>query len=138
MKNYILTTLFVLCIGSVTVAQEFEVPKKGAKIYVETNALEVEEAGQITFDLYLVKSKAAKRVSFDDPRFLAPDGLDFFVKKDEDDPSHYEVILQANQIQSGSYSVTVMGKTSGAHSVTGTILSCNVKSSSVVASKDGE
>ena len=138
MKNHIFTTLLVLLISITTFAQEFAQPKKGAKIYVQSNTLEVEQDGQITFDLYLVKSKAAKRASFEDPRFLTPDGLNFFVKKDQEDPSHYAVILQASQIESGSYSVTVTGRTSGSHTVTGTILSCNVTNASIIASKDGE
>ena len=138
MKNQILTTLFVLVISATAFSQNFEVPKKGAKLYVKSNSLEIAQEGETTFDIYLVKSRSAKRTSFENPRFLAPEGLDFYLKRDVSDASHYSVLVKANGIERGNYSVTVSGKTSGIHSVTGTILSFNVLPPSTVASTDGE
>lgn len=138
MKNLFLTTIGILFFSVSVFAQDFEVPKKGAKIYVENNSIEIDQNGEVTFDLFLIKSRSAKRTSFANPRFLAPEGLDFYLKQDALDASRYSVIVKASDIKTGNYSVTVAGKTSGTHSVTGTILSFVVKSPSVVASSDGE
>ena len=138
MKNQFLTTLAVILISSSAFAQEMVPPKKGAKIYVENKSIEISEGGEVTFDMYLLKSKAAKRASFANPRFLAPDGLDFYLKQDAQDPNHYSVIVKADDIKSGNYSITVAGKTSGTHTVTGSILSLTVNPGSVVASTEGK
>lgn len=138
MKNLITATLVGFLISFSTSAQDFEAPKKGAKIYVEDNSIEINQNDEVSFDLYLIKSRAARRANFENPRFLAPDGLEFYIKQNESNPSHYSIIAKATEIEAGDYSITVTGRTSGIHSVTGTILSINVKSASTVASTDGE
>lgn len=138
MKNQITITLIAVLISVASFAQDFEVPKKGAKIYLESTELEVAENEEMTFDLYLVKSRSARKASFEAPGFLAPDGLDFSIQQDENEAGHYTVSLKANEIETGNYSVTVTGKRSGIHTVTGSILSINVTPADAVASKDGE
>ena len=138
MKNQIKLSIIALFVSASLYAQNYEAPKKGAKIYVDDTELEINENGESTFDLYLVKSKVARKASFETPKFLAPEGLDFTVTADENDPYHYTVSVTANEIEQGDYSVTVSGKRSGVHSVTGTILSLKVKPATAVSSKDGE
>ncbi len=138
MKNQIITTVLVLLISISTYAQAYDAPKKGAKIYVENNSLEVAQNQEVSFDIYLVKSKVARKATFENPKFVSPAGLDFYVKEDTTDPTHYTVMLKASEIDTGDYSITVSGKRSGIHSVTGTILNVKVNPSNSVASKDGE
>lgn len=138
MKNQIKLTVIALLASATLYAQNYEAPKKGAKIYVDNTQLEISENGESTFDLYLVKSKVARKASFEAPKFLAPDGLNFTITEDAANPYHYTVSVKADAIQQGDYSVTVSGKRSGVHSVTGTILSFKVTSSATVASKDEE
>ena len=138
MKNQIKLSIVALLFSASLFAQNYDAPKKGAKIYVDNTQIEVNENGESTFDLYLVKSKVARKASFETPKFLAPEGLNFTVTEDASNPQHYTVSVKADDIQQGDYSVTVSGKRSGIHSVTGTILSLKVTSASAVASKDGK
>lgn len=138
MKNQIKLSIVALLFSAATFAQNFEAPKKGAKIYVENAQIELDENGESTFDMYLVKSKVARKASFETPKFLAPEGFDFTITEDANDPTRYTVSVKAGAIEEGNYSVTISGKRSGVHSVTGTILSLKMSSSAAVASKDGE
>ena len=137
MKKLVLTLTVVLS-GLFVFAQDFAAPKKGAKIYVESNSLEVDENDKVSFDIYLIKSKSARKATFENPKFLGPKGIEFEVTQDASDPTHYTVSAKADQIASGDYSVTVTGKRSGIHAVTGTILSLKVNPANSVASSDGE
>ena len=131
MKNQLTITILSFVFALSAFAQDFEAPKKGAKIYVDNTALELNENETLSFDLYLIKSKVARKSTFEAPRFLAPDGLNFTVTQDATDSRLYKVMLNADEIAAGDYSVTVTGKRSGIHAVTGTILSVKVKSSTL-------
>ena len=138
MKNQITATLIAIFMAATAMAQDFEAPKKGAKIFVDNNAIEINQNDELSFDVYLVKSRVARKATFENPKFNSPEGLDFYVKEDAADPSHYTVMLKASEIAAGDYSVMVSGKRSGIHSVTGTIVSVKVNPANSVASKDGE
>ena len=138
MKNQITTTLIAIFMVGTAMAQDFEAPKKGAKIFVDSNEIQINQNDELSFDVYLVKSKGAKKATFETPKFSSPEGLDFFVKEDATDPSHYTVMLKASEIATGDYSIMVNGKRSGIHTVTGTIMSVTVNPSNSVASKDDE
>lgn len=138
MKNQLTITFIALFVGFASFAQDFEAPKKGAKIYIESNSLEIDENEKVSFDIYLIKSRSARKATFENPKFLGPKGIEFEVTQDASDPTHYTVSAKADQIASGDYSVTVTGKRSGIHAVTGTILSLKVNPANSVASSDGE
>ncbi|GAB4237078.1 MAG: hypothetical protein Tsb0034_12010 [Ekhidna sp.] len=138
MKNQAILTLIIALISFSLSAQEFEAPKKGAKLYVKNALIEVNENDQTSFDVWLVKSRAAKKATFDAPSLVSPEGVDFTVVQDVQDPLHYTVTVKATEITPGDYSVTLTGKRSGIHSVTGAILSLKVQAANAVASKDGE
>lgn len=132
---FVLTTLFM---SLSIMAQEFEAPKNGAKLYTSNSVIEVTENGSLTFDLWLVRSKVAKKVSFESPRIISPAGGVFTVSEDPNNKDHYTVNVEAKDLAEGSYSITVMGKRNGIHGITGTILSLNVLPTNVVATKEGK
>lgn len=104
---------------------------------VENTAIEVAQNDETSFDLWLVKSKVARKASFEAPRFISPDGTEFIITADTENEGKYTVTVKANGAAAGNYSVTVMGKRNGVHAVTGMILSLNVTAGTAVA-KDGE
>ncbi len=138
MKNQVTITLIALFIAFSSVAQDFEIPKKGAKIYVENTTVEVNEGGESSFDLFLIKSKVARKATFENPKLMGPKGVSFLVTQDTVDPTRYTVSINAEQITPGDYSITVTSKRSGIHAVTGTFLTLKVNPGNSVASKDGE
>lgn len=137
MKKQAILTLAIALISVSLFAQDFEAPKKGAKLYVENTAIEVAQNDETSFDLWLVKSKVARKASFEAPRFISPDGTEFIITADTENEGKYTVTVKANGAAAGNYSVTVMGKRNGVHAVTGMILSLNVTAGTAVA-KDGE
>ena len=138
MKNQTKLSIVALLFSVSLFAQDYEAPKKGAKLYVDASQIEVNEKGESTFDVYLVKSKVARKASFETPKFLVPEGLNLTVTEDANNPYHYIVSVKADAIQQGDYSITVSGKRSGIHAVTGMILPLKVTSSTTVAAKEGE
>ena len=136
-KQSILTLVFAVIFSS-AMAQDFETPKQGAKLYVENTVTDVVKNGETTFDLWLVKSKVARKADFETPKVISPEGLKFTVTEDAQNPGHYTVSVKADETLKGTLSATVMAKRSGIHSVTGTILTLNVGSEKAVASNDGE
>ncbi|WP_370089376.1 hypothetical protein [Ekhidna sp.] len=137
MKKHI-TFLSLLLLGTLAMAQNFEAPKKGAKIYVEDYTINLDEGGEATFDLWLVRSKFAKRAEFLAPKLLSSSGLTFEVAQDANDVDHYTVKVSAENVKSGQYTSTVSARSTGTQKVTGTTLSFNVVAAQAVASKDGE
>lgn len=138
MKKQLVLTLAIALFAFTTVAQNFEAPKKGAKLYVENTVIEVGSNDEVSFDLWLVKSKVARKAKFDTPKIIGADGVEFTVNPDAQNPGHYTVTLKTSELEAGNYSATMMGKRSGIHAVTGAILTLNVSAGKSVASKDGE
>lgn len=138
MKKQAILTIAIALFSVSLFAQNFEAPKKGAKLYVDNTTVEVSKSNETTFDVWLVRSKVAKKATFENPKFLGPKGTEFTVKADVQNPDHYIVAVKATEVAEGNYSVTVSGKRSGVHAVTGMILSLNVTGGNAVASKDGE
>lgn len=138
MKKQLALILTTLSLSLSIMAQDFEAPKNGAKLYTNNSVIELTENGSSTFDLWLVRSKVAKKVSFESPRIISPAGGVFTVSEDPNNKDHYSVKVEAKDLAEGSYSITVMGKRNGIHSVTGTILSLNVLPSNTVATKEGK
>ena len=137
MKKHI-TFLTLLLLGTLAMAQNFEAPKKGAKIYVQDYTINLDEGGEATFDLWLVRSKFAKRAEFLAPKLLSSSGLTFEVVQDANNQDHYTVKVSAENVNSGLYTSTVSARSTGTQKVTGTTLSFNVGAAQSVASSDGE
>jgi len=137
MKTKITFALVLTIVSLSLLAQDFERPKKGAKLYVQDNTIEVSENGATTFDLWLVKSRLAKKVDFETPKAIHPDGTVFTFEKHPQNPDQYSVSVKAEDIETGDHSVTIMGRRSGMHSVTGTIITLRVNPAKSVASSDG-
>ncbi len=137
MKKHI-TFLTLLLLGTLAMAQNFEAPKKGAKIYAQEYTINLDEDGETTFDLWIVRSKLAKRAEFLAPTLLSSSGLTFEVIQDAENVDHYTVRVSAENVDSGQYTTTVSARSTGTQKVTGTTLSFNVDTAKAVASKDGE
>lgn len=137
MKKHIAIISFIL-IGTLAMAQDFEAPKKGAKIYANEYSISLDENGETSFDLWLVRSRFAKRATFLEPKLISSSGLSFVVIQDENDKDHYIVTVSAKDVETGQYSTTVSARSTGTQKVVGTTLSFNVTPSKAVASKDGE
>lgn len=137
MKKYIALLSFLL-VASIAFSQNFEAPKKGAKIYVESNALTLQAGEETTFDLWIVRSKFAKKTNIFEPSFMTSSELTFSVVQDEADKDHYSVTVSAANASAGTYSSTVSARSIGTQKVIGTTLSFDVTAGNVVASKDGE
>jgi hypothetical protein len=137
MKKYIALFTFIL-FGTLVMAQDFELPKKGAKIYANDYTISVDTDSETTFDLWLVRSRFARRATFLEPKLISSSGLTFEVAQDESDKDHYIVTVSAKDVETGQYSTTVSARSTGTQKVVGTTLSFNVTPSKAVASKDGE
>ena len=120
------------------IGQEFEAPERGAKIYAKDYSISVDAGSETTFDLWLVRSKFAKRATFMAPKLITSSGLTFDVKQDAENQDHYIVTVSAKGVETGQYSTTVSARSTGTQKVIGTTLSFDVRSSQAVASKDGE
>lgn len=137
MKKHITLLSLLFFVASFALAQNFEIPKRGAKIYAQEYTIEVNKGSEASFDLWIVRSKLAKRANFAAPKFVTSSGLTFDVKQDSENKDHYVVKVSANQVADGQYTITVSSRSTGTQKVTGTTLSFSVGSGKAVASKDG-
>ena len=137
MKKYI-AIFSLLLLGTTVNAQEFEAPEKGAKIYAQEYTISVDAEGETTFDLWLIRSRFAKRATFLTPKLISSSNLSFEITQDENNKDHYTVKVSAKGVDAGQYSTTVSARSTGTQKVVGTTLSFNVTPAKAVASKDGE
>ena len=137
MKKHI-TFLTLLLLGTLATAQNFEAPRKGAKIFAQEYSISLEAESETTFDLWIVRSRMAKKAEFLIPTLRSSSGLAFEVKQDTENVDHYVVTVSAKDVDPGQYTTIVSSKTNGTHQVTGTTLSFNITPTKTVASKDGE
>lgn len=138
MKKKLALTLTITLLGLSAMAQNFAAPKKGAKLYVQSTSIEVAEKGATTFDVWLVRSKMARKTIFEDPRAISPAGGSFTITVDPANKDHYTVRLEADDLTTGSYSCSLMTRSAGIHSVTGALLTINIIGGKAVATKDGK
>lgn len=138
MKKHITLLSLLFFVASLALAQNFDAPKKGAKIYAQEYTVSIDADGTTTFDLWIVRSRTAKKATFFAPILNSSSGLSFEVEQDSENKDHYVVTANADKVAVGVYTVTVSSKRNGSHTVTGTTLSFNVEAGKAVASKDGE
>ncbi|NQZ74829.1 MAG: hypothetical protein HRT61_01780 [Ekhidna sp.] len=137
MKKYI-ATLSLMLLGFISFSQEFKAPKTGAKIFAQEYMFSLDQNGETSFDLWIVRSKMARRTKFTAPKLVSSSDLQFTVEQDSENQDHYVVTVSANNVPAKQYSATVSSKSNGSQKVTGTTLSFQVLGSPAVASKDGE
>ncbi len=136
MKKHFTLLSILLFVASLAMAQNFDAPKRGAKIYAQEYTINVD--GETSFDLWIVRSKFAKRANFSAPKLVSSSGLTFDVKQDAQNKDHFIITVSAENVTPGQYTTTVSSRSTGTQKVTGTTLSFNVESGKAVASKDGE
>ncbi|MEQ9467596.1 MAG: hypothetical protein RLN88_09300 [Ekhidna sp.] len=137
MKKH-LALLTLLLIGTLSYGQNFDAPEKGAKIYAQEYMIHVDSGSETTFDLWIVRSRFAKRAEFMAPSLMSSSALAFEVAQDPENKDHYTVTVSANEVEAGQYTTTVSARSNGTQKVTGTTLSFNVVAAQAVASKDGK
>ncbi|MEO9483643.1 MAG: hypothetical protein ABJG47_09370 [Ekhidna sp.] len=138
MKKHVTLLSIILFISSLAMAQNFEAPKKGAKIHAQEYTLNLDVDGDTTFDLWIVRSKAARKAKFSAPSLLSGSELTFEVTQDPENLDHYLVKVSAKGVEAGQYFTTVSAKSKSTQKVTGTTLTFSVNPEKSVASKDGE
>jgi hypothetical protein len=119
----LISALGLMLVASAAFAQDFPQPKQGAKIYLESNQVELAANGTTTFNIYLVRSTQAKATKFDLPRFLGQEGLTFDVQANPEKADNFKVSVSAAGVAPGSYSYSVACKSFGVAQVTGTTVS---------------
>ncbi|MEQ9008626.1 MAG: hypothetical protein RLP12_12125, partial [Ekhidna sp.] len=102
MKKHI-TFLTLLLLGTLAMAQNFEAPRKGAKIFAQEYSISLEAESETTFDLWIVRSRMAKKAEFLIPTLRSSSGLAFEVKQDTENVDHYVVTVSAKDVDPGQY-----------------------------------
>lgn len=128
--------LFILAV-SVASAQEFDVPKTGAKIFLSNASLELKATDETTFDLWVVRSKKAAKSKFDQPKFLGSQDFTFEVTPSASNPDTYKVLVKSNDVKPGAYFYTVSSRSRSTQKVTGTTISIKVGPEGQVVASDG-
>ncbi|MEP1035062.1 hypothetical protein [Ekhidna sp.] len=136
-KHFALLSILVF-VASLAMAQSFDAPKKGAKIYAQEYVINIDADSNTSFDLWIVRAKTAKKAKFLAPTLNSSSGLTFEIAQDAENQDHFLVTVAANKVAVGQYTVIVSSRSNGTQKVTGTTLSFNVLASKAVASEDGE
>lgn len=139
MKN--LTTIFTLAlitISSAAMAQDTDLPAKGAKLFLANNNMEITSTGEQTFDLWVVRSSKAKRVKFEVPKFSGSEDLDISIVPNPENRDNYKVTVKTKDVASGKYFYTITSNSNYSYkSITGTTASFTVVATKSVASAKG-
>lgn len=130
MKKSILLILFITTVifGN---AQTFEQPKDGAKIYLSENEVGISTGEEATIDVWVVRSKRAKKSKFDAPKFLGSSDLDIQIVQDPNDANHFIATVKTTGVKNGKYFYTVSSRSRSIQKVTGTTVTINVGSNAV-------
>lgn len=125
MKKWILTLAMTAIVG-IGFAQQFEAPRDGAKIHLSTYELDLESTGEATLDLWIVRSKRARKSNFDTPKFLGTNDLSIKLEQDPNDANHFVVAVKTEGVASGKYFYTVASRSRSVQKVKGTTVTFNV------------
>ena len=135
MKKLLILIVFNFIAGAV-VAQQFETPKEGAKIYLTSNEVNMALSSETKVDLWVVRSKRATKAKFDTPKFLGSAGLDIQVEADPNDKNHFIATIKNEGVANGKYFYTVASRSRSIQKVTGTTVSINVGAGNAVTKND--
>lgn len=136
-KLSVLYSILFLFAGSMVSAQEFDLPKTGAKIFLSNSSLEINANETTTFDLWVVRSKKATKSKFDAPKFLGSENFTFELTPSASNPDNYKVVVKSNDVKPGEYFYTVSSRSRSTQKVTGTTVSIKVGASGQVVASDG-
>ena len=136
-KLSILSSIFFLFAVSIVSAQELEAPKTGAKIFLSNSNFELNSNDEVTFDLWVVRSKKAKKSKFDQPKFLGSKDLTFELTQNASNPDNYKVVVRTNGVNPGEYFYTISSRSRSVQKVTGTTVSVKVAAGAQVVASDG-
>ncbi|MEQ9405438.1 MAG: hypothetical protein RIM99_17745 [Cyclobacteriaceae bacterium] len=126
----------VLLISAVAFAQNFELPKTGAKIYLSKASIEVGVNDETTLELWIVRSKRAKKSKFDAPKFLGSKDVEFTITQNPENPDYYKVTLRTKDVKTGKYFYTISSRSRSTQKVTGTTASVIVGESEKIIAAD--
>ena len=134
MKNLTaILTLALITVSSATMAQDVELPTKGAKLYLANNSMEITATGDNTFDLWVVRSLRSQRAKFDLPTFNGSENLEISIVPNPENRDNYKVTVKANDLASGKYFYTITSR-GNTRRITGTTASFTVVTTKGVAS----
>ena len=122
MKKWAVLLMVSTFVG-VASAQKFDPPKDGAKIHLSSYEVELNQAEEATVDIWVVRSKRARKSTFDAPKFLGPDSLDIQITQDPADQNHFVATVNAKGVSIGSYFYTVTSRSRSTQKVKGTTIS---------------
>ncbi len=122
--------------SSIGYAQQFEQPKNGAKIHLSSNEIEIDATGEKKVDIWVVRSKKAKKAKFDAPKFLGASDLGISIEADPNDPNHFIATLNSAGVKNGKYFYTVASRSRSVQKVTGATVSVIVGGASKAVTKN--
>lgn len=135
MKKLVVLAILSVVSGT-SFAQNFEAPKQGAKIYLSANEVEMNIATASKVDIWVVRSKKAKKSNFDTPKFLGATDMGISIEVDENDPNHFVATLNAAGVKNGKYFYTVSSRSRSVQKVTSATIAVVVGTSETVTKND--
>lgn len=137
-KISITLSIALLFVSGLTFAQELEVPKTGAKIYLSNSSFELGTNDELNFDLKIVRSKKATKSKFDAPKFLGSSELEIVLTPDPSDADNFNVSVKSQDVKPGNYFYTVSSRSRSTQKVKGTTITILVKETGKVVVSGNE
>ena len=135
MKKWIVIVTMNASVG-IGLAQPFDAPRDGAKIYLSSYEINMAANDEAQLDLWIVRSKKAKKSKFDVPKFLGPDNLEIQLKQDPNDANHFVAIIKTKGVANGKYFYTVSSRSRSVQKVKGTTVTFNINKADTAVTKN--
>ena len=136
MKYWTLIALLGLASSMVFAQETFDLPAEGAQIHLSDYELEMEASEEMKMDVWVVRSKKAKKAKFDAPKFLGSGDLEISVAQDAENLDHYIATIKTNNLTAGKYFYTVSSRSRSIQKVKGTTVSFTVGSANAVTKNE--
>ena len=130
--KYWFLSLAMSAIVSIGFAQQFEQPKEGAEIRLSSYEIDLNASDEAKLDIWVVRSKKAKKSKFDAPKLLGSADLEIAIVQDPNDQDHYVATVKAENVENGTYFYTVSSRSRSIQKVKGTTVSFNVGATTAV------
>lgn len=136
MKKLTIVLSFALALlTSFAQAQEFEKPKSGAVLELTETSMDLAAGGEISFDVWVNRSKKASRTKILAPKFSGSKAISFEVEADENDKNHFVVTATASADAKGKLTYIVSSSSIGYHQVKGKTVTFGIKTGKQLISK---
>ncbi|MDN5201314.1 hypothetical protein QQ008_08075 [Fulvivirgaceae bacterium BMA10] len=122
-------TLLLMAGASQVQAQQFDPPKSGAVLRLETYQYELKPGHDISTDLWLVRSKRNKKTKFGDFQAKAPTGITVKIDAKENQDVYSMYVTAEQNVEPGNYSIILSAKGKNAHQVKSVVISLKVNKS---------